>query len=114
MYLEPVGAPAVSRAGLGHAHHQALPQATCLAGGAILLVDHADAAVLAFGNATQIVVGAPEERLCNRKRNRRALINRLTICTFALLDIRRTGETRIEISVQLSISEAKLSAVESP
>lgn len=76
MYLEPIGASAIARAGLGHAHHQALPQATCLAGGTILLVDHADAAILAFGNATQIVVGAPEERLYNRKRNGRALISR--------------------------------------
>ena len=91
MYLEPIGASAIARAGFGHAHHQALPQATCLAGGTILLVDYADAAVLAFGNATQIVVGAPEEGLY-RKRKGRALVsrNRLTICAFALLETRHT------------------------
>jgi len=65
--LEPVGAPAVTRAGLGHAYQQAFPQAARLAGGAILLVDHADATVLAFGDAAEIVVGASEEGLCKQK-----------------------------------------------
>lgn len=75
VYLEPIGAPAVTRAGLGHAHHQTLPQATRLASGTILFVDHADAAILALGDAAQIVVGTSEEGLCNRKRNRHALVS---------------------------------------
>lgn len=95
VYLEPIGAPAVARAGFRHAHHQALPQTTRFAGGAVFLVDHADAAILALGDASQIVVSAPEEGLCNRKRKRRALVSggRLTICTFALLEIRRAEKS---------------------
>jgi len=65
--LEPVGPPAVTRAGLGHAYQQAFPQTARLAGRAILLVDHADATVLAFGDAAEIVVGASEEGLCKQK-----------------------------------------------
>ena len=99
VYLEPIGAPAIARAGLGHTHHQALPQATCLAGGTILLVDHADATVLAFGNATQIVVGAPEEGLYNRKRNGGALYGWSVVIDLRFRFIRDQvyRETRVEI-----------------
>lgn len=108
MYLEPIGTPAVTRTGFGHAHHQALPQATRFASGAIFFVDHTDAAILAFGDAAQIVVSAPEERLCNRKRKRRALVSggRLTIYTFALLEIRRAEKSYLLVKLN--------SAVESP
>ena len=61
--LEPVGAPAVPRARLGHADHEALPEPAGLAGRAVLLVDHADAAVLALRYAAQVVVRAAEEGL---------------------------------------------------
>jgi len=46
--FEPVGASAVARAGLGHAHHEALSQPASLAGGSVLLVDDASVVVLAF------------------------------------------------------------------
>jgi len=111
VYLEPIGAPAVARAGLGHAHHQALPQTTRFAGGTIFFVDHADAAILAFGDAAQIVVSAPEEGLCNRKRKRRALVSggRLTICTFALLEIRRAEKSYLLVNSAVeSLQEASV------
>lgn len=63
MDLEPVGAAAVAAAGLGHADHEALAQAACLARGAVLLVDDALAVVFAFCYRVQVVVRAPEERL---------------------------------------------------
>lgn len=93
MYLEPIGASTVTWTRLRHAYHQTLPQATRLASGTILLVDHADAAVLAFRYAAQIVISTPEEGLCNRKRKMRTLMNgnRLTICTFAWLRTRCAG-----------------------
>lgn len=54
--LEPVGAAAVSRARLGHAHHEALPQPARLARRPIFLVDHAFTVVLALGYRVQVVV----------------------------------------------------------
>lgn len=54
--LEPVGAAAVAAAGLGHADHEALAQAACLARGAVLLVDDALAVVFAFCYRVQVVV----------------------------------------------------------
>lgn len=49
--FEPVRAASVARARLRHTHHQTLPKPARLARGAVLLVDHANAAVLAFGDA---------------------------------------------------------------
>lgn len=50
MDLEPVGATAVAGATFGHAHSVALAQPARLAGGAVLLVDHAFAVILAFAD----------------------------------------------------------------
>lgn len=61
--FEPVGAPAVSGARLGHADHQALAEAARFARGSVLLVDDALAVVLALRDGVEVVVGAPEERL---------------------------------------------------
>lgn len=70
MYLEPVGAPPVSRARLGHPHHEALAQPARLARCTVLLVDDALPVVLALGDGVQVVVGPPEERLERNKRGR--------------------------------------------
>lgn len=64
--LEPVGASAVSRSGLGHADEQTFAQTACFAGGAVLLVDDALAVDLTVGYRGQIVVGATEKRLWKR------------------------------------------------
>ena len=71
MDLEPVGPAAVATAALGHAHHEALPQATCLAGGSVLLVDHALVVVLALGDGRDVVEGASEEGLLRGKEIKR-------------------------------------------
>ena len=65
--FEPVGAASVAGARLRHTHHQTLPQPASLARGAVLLVDHAHAAVLALGDAAEVVVSSPEERLWSRE-----------------------------------------------
>lgn len=52
MDFEPVRATSIAGTRLRHAHHQTLSQTARLARGAILLIDHAHAAVLAFGNAS--------------------------------------------------------------
>lgn len=67
MDLEPVRAATVPRARLRHSDHQTLSQATRLAGCAVLLVDHAHPAVLAFRYARRVVVGSAEERLRTEK-----------------------------------------------
>lgn len=51
MDFEPVRAASIARARLRHTHHQTLPKPARLARRAVLLVDHANAAVLAFGDA---------------------------------------------------------------
>ena len=63
MDLEPVGAAAVPRARLGHAHHEALAQAAGLAGRAVLLVDDALVVVLAFLDDGLVVARPPKEGL---------------------------------------------------
>lgn len=61
--LEPVRAPTVTRPAFGHAHLQALSQATGLARRPVLLVDDALAVVLALGQRRNVVVRPSEERL---------------------------------------------------
>lgn len=61
MYLEPVGAAAVARAGLGHADHEALAQPARFARRPVLLVDDAFAVVLALGYRVEVVVRSSEE-----------------------------------------------------
>lgn len=73
--FEPVGAASVAGARLRHTHHQTLPQPASFTRSAILLVDHAHATVLAFGDAAQVVVGAPEERLWRRETFDAGLLN---------------------------------------
>ncbi len=48
MDLEPVGPPAIPRARLGHAHHQALSQPAGLASSAVFLINHTAVVVLAL------------------------------------------------------------------
>lgn len=67
MDLEPVGAATVARAGLGHAHHEALAQAARLACRPVLLVDDAFSVVLALRDGVQVVVRAAEEGLEREK-----------------------------------------------
>ena len=67
--LEPVRSAPVPRARLGHAHQKAFPQTARLAGCSILLVDHALPAILALGDAAQVVVGPSEERLEQTERS---------------------------------------------
>lgn len=73
--FEPVGAASVAGTRLRHTHHQTLPQPASFTRSAILLVDHAHATVLAFGDAAQVVVGAPEERLWRRETFDAGLLN---------------------------------------
>lgn len=61
--LEPVGATAVARTGLGHADDEAFLEAARFARGAVLLVDDAVAVVLAVADRRQVVVRAAEEGL---------------------------------------------------
>lgn len=68
MDLEPVRASSIATATLGHAHHEALAEAACLAGGAVLLVDHALTVVLALGDRWEIVVWASKKWLRKGKR----------------------------------------------
>lgn len=63
MNFEPVRSATVSRTGLRHADEDTFSQAARFARGAILLIYHALAVVLAVGDAVQVVVRAPEERL---------------------------------------------------
>lgn len=67
MDLEPVGAPAVSGSGLGHADHEALAETARFASRSVLLVDDAFSVVFALRDGVQVVVGAPEERLEREK-----------------------------------------------
>jgi len=61
--FEPVRSATVSRARLRHADEDTFSQATRFARSAILLIYHALAVVLAIGDAVQVVVRPPEERL---------------------------------------------------
>ena len=61
--LEPVGPPAVPRARLGHADHEALPQPASLASRPVLLVDDAPEVVLALLDDGLVVAGPPKEAL---------------------------------------------------
>ena len=61
--LEPVGAAAVPRARLGHAHHEALAQPAGLAGRAVLLVDDTLVVILAFLYDGLVVARPPKEGL---------------------------------------------------
>ena len=61
--LEPVGPPAVPRARLGHADHEALPQPASLASRPVLLVDDAPEVVLALLDHRLVVAGPPKEAL---------------------------------------------------
>ena len=61
--LEPVGPPAVPRARLGHADHEALPQPASLAGRPVLLVDDALVVVAALLDHRLVVAAPAEEAL---------------------------------------------------
>ena len=61
--LEPVGPPAVPRARLGHADHEALPQPAGLAGRPVLLVNDAPEVVLALLDDRLVVAGPAKEAL---------------------------------------------------
>ena len=63
MDLEPVGPPAVPRARLGHAHHEALSEPAGLAGGPVFLVDHTPVVVLALLDHRLVVAGPAKEGL---------------------------------------------------
>lgn len=63
MNFEPVRSATVSRARLRHADVDAFSQTARFARGAILLIYHTLAVVLAVGDGVQVVVRTPEERL---------------------------------------------------
>ena len=65
MYLEPVRPPPISRPGLGHADHEALPQPAGLAGCPVLLVNHTPVVVLALLDYGLIVAGPAKERFAS-------------------------------------------------
>lgn len=67
VYLEPIGATAITGTALRHAHQQALAQSASLASRAILLVDDTIPVVLAAGDRCDVVVGAAKKRLKRRK-----------------------------------------------
>lgn len=61
MYLEPIGTSAVAGPSLRHSDCDAFLQPAGFAGRTVLFVDDASAAVLAWGDGTNVVVRSAKE-----------------------------------------------------
>ena len=97
--LEPVGPPAVPRARLGHANHEALPQPARLASRPVLLVDDAPEVVLALLDHRLVVAGPAKEALAALAGERSKVeTSRGLVAHAALLVFQRVDRVQLKIT----------------
>ena len=99
MDLEPVGPPAIPRARLGHANHEALPQPARLASRPVLLVDDALVVVATLLDHSLVVATPAQEALAALAGERSKVeTSRRFVAHAALLVFQRVDRVQLKIT----------------